>query len=108
MSEGYAGFWIKMGCCQWPEMGSKVGKKWVVGCKSERKLVKTCVQNSLFWLHSFGIFLYFWRPIFGTLRHLTRGGNFVYFFVFLGFRGSSARYQAGGIISLGRLTFCSG
>ena len=32
---------FKMGLCQYPEMGRKVGKNWVFGCKSGPKCAKT-------------------------------------------------------------------
>ena len=30
--------WVKMGFCQWAEMGPKVGLKWVLGCRNGSKV----------------------------------------------------------------------
>ena len=38
---------LKMGFCQWAEMGPKVGRKWVLGCKSGSKRVKTHFSTHL-------------------------------------------------------------
>ena len=34
-------FGPEMGFCQWAEMGPKVGQKWIFGCKSGSKCIKT-------------------------------------------------------------------